>query len=170
MPSTRTRQGDRWPPVNKLKLSPAQICALMDSYLDIIGEPLGRIVDRRLIPSLVNQGLMLPSGMLTRRGVDAHVRASGKTASKVACARVRRAEREEATRAATVEVLRAAGCPLRDGLFLLPVEPGSLHEVVRLIRLEVERKTKDGQMDHVQILHEALAKIENSGGEDHGRQ
>lgn len=163
MPSTRIDQGDRWPPA-KLKLPPAKARALMNSYLDIIGEPFVSVVDRRTIRSLVDQGLMLSSGVLTRRGMDAHVRASGKTASRAARARVRQAEREEATRAATVETLRAAGCPLRDGLFLLPVEPESLHEVVRLIRLEVERKTRDGQMDHVQILHEALAKIQNSEG------
>ena len=162
MPSTRAHQGDRWPPVYKLKLSPAQVRALEVAYIDLNGGVRGGAVDRRTIRSLVDQGLMLPSGVLTRRGVDAHVRASGKSDPQRGLARARagQAEREEATRTEVVGRLRAAGCPLRGGLFLLSVEPADIQETARLIGEEAERRSAEGRADLLLLLSSALTEIE----------
>lgn len=162
MPSTRAHQGDRWPPVYKLKLSPAQVHALEVAYINLTGGVSGGAVDRRTIRSLVDQGLMLPSGVLTRRGVDAHVRASGKSDPQRGLARARadQAEREEATRTGVMGRLRAAGCPLRGGLFLLPVEPADIQEAARLIEEEAERRSAEGRADLLLLLASALTEIE----------
>jgi hypothetical protein len=162
LPSTRAHQGDRWPPVYKLKLSPAQVRALEVAYIDLNGGVRGGAVDRRTIRSLVDQGLMLPSGVLTRRGVDAHVRASGKSDPQRGLARARagQAEREEATRTEVVGRLRAAGCPLRGGLFLLSVEPADIQETARLIGEEAERRSAEGRADLLLLLSSALTEIE----------
>lgn len=162
MPSTRAHQSDQWPPVYELKLSSAQIRALEVAYIDLTGGVRGGAVDRRTVCSLVEQGLMLPSGVLTRRGVDAHVRASGKSDPQRGLARARagQAEREEATRTGVVGRLRAAGCPLRGGLFLLPVEPADIQEAARLIGEEVERRSAEGRADLLLLLASALTEIE----------
>jgi hypothetical protein len=162
LPSTRAHQSDQWPPVYELKLSSAQIRALEVAYIDLTGGVRGGAVDRRTVCSLVEQGLMLPSGVLTRRGVDAHVRASGKSDPQRGLARARagQAEREEATRTGVVGRLRAAGCPLRGGLFLLPVEPADIQEAARLIEEEAERRSVEGRADLLLLLASALTEIE----------
>lgn len=164
MPSTRKSRGDRWPPLYTLDLSPAQSRALELAYIELVGGPCGGSMDRRTIRSLVDQGLMLPSGALTRRGVDAHVRTSGKSGPQKALARARadQAEREEAACAATLKRLHDAGCLPRGGLFLIPEMPVGVHETVRSIRLELERRTAEGRAEHVEMLSSALAEIERS--------
>lgn len=152
----------KWPPKYEFDLSTKQIRALSIGYFALLGEVHGESIASHTISSLIKRGLMLPSGTLTRLGVDVYVRASRKSDARKSTAQERagHAERVEARSKLVAERLDAAGYPLRDGLFLAPARPTSAEEVMRLILSEIERRTVENRPDLVDMLKEARLEIE----------